>query len=69
MGMLIISLWGVNSGFCSHLHDRTEKWCAASTSRCPIQNLRKQVSPVVPYKALGNFLKALYGTTGGSCSA
>ena len=25
--MLIISLRGVNSEFCSHLHDRTEKWC------------------------------------------
>ena len=24
---------------------------------------------VVPYKALGNFSKALYGTTGGTCSA
>ena len=28
-----------------------------------------QVPPVVPYKALGNFPKALYGTTGGTCSA
>ena len=28
-----------------------------------------QLPPVVPYKALGNFPEALYGTTGGSCSA
>ena len=28
-----------------------------------------KVPPVVPYKALGNFSKALYGTTGGTCSA
>ena len=27
------------------------------------------VPPVVPYKALENFSKALYGTTGGSYSA
>ena len=27
-----------------------------------------QVPPVVPYKALGNFSKALYGTTRGTCS-
>ena len=27
------------------------------------------VALVVPYKALGNFPKAFYGTTGGSCSA
>ena len=37
-------------------HDRTENACTASTSRCLIQSLRK-----VP--------KALYGTTGGTCSA
>ena len=28
-----------------------------------------QVPPVVPYKALENFSKALYGTTGGTYSA
>ena len=28
-----------------------------------------QVPPVVPYKALGNCPKALYGTTVGTCSA
>ena len=28
-----------------------------------------QVTPVVPNKALGNFPKALCGTTGGTCSA
>ena len=28
-----------------------------------------KVPPVVPYKALGNFSKALYGTTGSTCSA
>ena len=28
-----------------------------------------QVPPVVPYKALGKFLKALYGTTAGTRSA
>ena len=28
-----------------------------------------QAAPVVPYKALGNFCKALYGTMGGTCSA
>ena len=27
-----------------------------------------QVPPVVPYKALGKFPKALYGTMGGTCS-
>ena len=41
---------------------RTEKSCTASTSRM-------QAPPVVPYKALGNFPKALYGTMGGICSA
>ena len=28
-----------------------------------------QVPYIVPYNALGNFSKALYGTTGGTCSA
>ena len=28
-----------------------------------------QVPPVIPYRTLGNFPKALYGTTGGTCSA
>ena len=28
-----------------------------------------QIPPVVPYKSLGNFWKALYETTGGTCSA
>ena len=28
-----------------------------------------QVPPLVPYKALGKFPKALYGKTGGTCSA
>ena len=33
------------------------------------KNRALQVPPVVPYKALGNFPKALYGTTEGTCSA
>ena len=33
------------------------------------KNHALQEPPVVPYKALGNFPKALYGTTGGTCSA
>ena len=33
------------------------------------KNRALQVPPVVPYKALGNFPKALYRTTGGTCSA
>ena len=33
------------------------------------KNRALQVPPVVPYKALGNFSKALYGTTGGTYSA
>ena len=32
------------------------------------KNRALQVPPIVPYKALGNFSKALYGTTG-TCSA
>ena len=28
-----------------------------------------QVPPIVPYKALGKFSKALYGTTEGTCSS
>ena len=28
-----------------------------------------QLPPVVPHKAVGNFSKALYGKTGGTCSA
>ena len=28
-----------------------------------------QVPPVVPYKALGKYTKALYGTPEGTCSA
>ena len=38
------------------VHDRTE-------------NRARKVPPVVPYKALGKFPKALYGRTGGTCSA
>ena len=33
------------------------------------KNRALPVPPVVPYKALRNFPKALYGTTGGTCSA
>ena len=33
------------------------------------KNLAVQVPLVVPYKALEKFSKALYGTTGGTCSA
>ena len=33
------------------------------------KNRALQVPPVVPYKALEKFSKALYGTTGGTCSA
>ena len=33
------------------------------------KNRTLQVPPVVPYKALGNFPKALYGTTRGTSSA
>ena len=33
------------------------------------KNRALQVPPFVPYKALGNFSKALYGTTGGTSSA
>ena len=33
------------------------------------KNLALQVPLVVPYKALENFSKALYGATGGTCSA
>ena len=33
------------------------------------KNCALQVPPVVPYKALENFSKALYGTTGGTFSA
>ena len=33
------------------------------------KNRALQVPPVVPYKALGSFSKALYGTTRGTCSA
>ena len=33
------------------------------------KNLALQVPLVVPYKALEEFSKALYGTTGGTCSA
>ena len=33
------------------------------------KNRALQVPPVVPYKALGNFPKVLYGTTGGTCRA
>ena len=33
------------------------------------KNSAVQVPPVVPYKALGNFSKALYGTVGGTCGA
>ena len=33
------------------------------------KNRALQVPPVVPYKALGNFSRALYGTTKGTCSA
>ena len=33
------------------------------------KNRALQVPPVVPYKALGNFSKALYRTTGGTCGA
>ena len=33
------------------------------------KNRALQVPYIVPYKALGNFSKALYGTTGGTCSA
>ena len=43
---------------CSPKHERTEKSYTASTSCCPIQSLRK-----VPC------FFALYGTTGGTCSA
>ena len=33
------------------------------------KNRALQVPPVVPYKALENFFKALYGTTRGTCTA
>ena len=33
------------------------------------KNRALQVPPVVPYKALGKFPKALFGTTGGNFSA
>ena len=33
-----------------------------------LKNHELQVPPVVPYKALENFSKALYGTTRGTCS-
>ena len=33
------------------------------------ENRALQVPPVVPYKALEKFPKALYGTTGATCSA
>ena len=33
------------------------------------KNRALQVPPVVPYKALGNFPKDLYGATGGTWSA
>ena len=33
------------------------------------KNRALQVTPVVPYKALEKFSKALYGATGGTCSA
>ena len=33
------------------------------------KNSAVQVLPLVPYKALGNFSKALYGATGGTYSA
>ena len=33
------------------------------------KNRALQVPPVVPYKTLENFSKALYETTGGTCSA
>ena len=33
------------------------------------KNRALEVPPVVPYKALEKFPKALYGTTGGTCSA
>ena len=33
------------------------------------KNRALQEPPVVPYKALGKFPKALYGTTGGTCRA
>ena len=33
------------------------------------ENRALQVPPVLSYKALENFPKALYGTTGGTCSA
>ena len=33
------------------------------------KNRALQVSPVVPYKAIGNFSKAWYGTTRDTCSA
>ena len=33
------------------------------------KNRALQVPSVVPYKALGNFPKALYGTRRGTCSA
>ena len=33
------------------------------------KNRALQVPPVFPYKALENFSKALYETTGGTCSA
>ena len=39
---------------------------AAMTGR---KNRALEVPLVAPYKALGNFPKALYGTTGGTCSA
>ena len=31
------------------------------------KNHALQIPPIVPYKALGKFPKALYGTTGGAC--
>ena len=33
------------------------------------ENRALQVPPVVQYKTLGNFSKALYGTTRGTCSS
>ena len=34
-----------------------------------MENRTLQVPPVVPYKALENFFKVLYGTTRGTCTA
>ena len=33
------------------------------------ENCALQVPPIVPNKAVGNLSNALYGTTGGTCSA